>query len=87
MIPNFLGGAIALGYCVIALFFLKFWRRTRDPFFGAFSLAFLLLGIGRVVESALRNAEASTPAMYSFRLLAFLIIIYAILQKNMAAKK
>ncbi len=87
MIPTFFGGAIALGCAVIGLFFLKFWRRTRDPLFGAFALAFFLMGFGRCVESAMRNEQASTPAVYVFRLIAYSIIIFAILQKNMAAKK
>jgi hypothetical protein len=87
MIPNFLGGAIAMGCGVIGLCFLKFWRRTRDPFFGSFALAFFLMGFGRIVEAIMRNEQASTPAVYVFRLIAYGIIIFAIMQKNMAAKK
>jgi hypothetical protein len=86
-IPNFFGGAIVFGYWVIGLFFLKFWRRTRDPFFRAFAMAFVLLGAGRLVEAIMRTNETQTPTVYLFRLLAFLIIIFAILRKNMAAKK
>ena len=36
---NFLSGAVALGYLVCGLFFLRFWRRTRDSLFMAFALA------------------------------------------------
>lgn len=86
-VPNFLGGAIVFGYWIIALFFLKFWRRTRDAFFGYFALAFLVLGIGRIAEAYLRTHEAETPVVYTIRLLGFVIIIFAIIHKNLASKK
>jgi hypothetical protein len=87
VIPNFLGGAIVLGYALIGLFFLKFWKRTRDAFFGYFAFAFFVLGIGRVIEAIVRTQEADTPAVYLFRLLAFVIIVFAIMHKNLASKK
>lgn len=83
----FLGGGIVLGYCMIGLFFLRFWRRTRDAFFGYFAFAFFTLGVGRVIEAIVRTHQASTPAVYLFRLLAFMIIIFAIMHKNLASKK
>jgi hypothetical protein len=86
-LSNFIGGANIFGFCLIALFFLKFWRRTRDPFFSAFAVAFFVMGIGRVVEAISRNTHASTPTVYLFRLLAFAIIIYAIIQKNWHDRK
>jgi hypothetical protein len=87
MAANMFSGAIAFGFAVIGLIFLKFWRRTRDPLFGAFASAFFLMGIGRVVEAILRNVHESNPAVYLIRSLGFAIIIYAIVQKNLAAKK
>jgi hypothetical protein len=87
LIPNMFSGAIAFGFCLIGLFFVKFWRKTRDPVFGAFALAFFLMGGGRVVEAILRNANDSNPTVYLIRSLGFAIIIFAIIQKNWAAKK
>lgn len=86
-IPNFFGGAIVFGYALIGLFFLKFWKRTRDAFFGYFASAFFVLSIGRIIEAIVRTNETDTPVVYLFRLLAFLIIIFAIVYKNLAAKK
>lgn len=86
-LPSFLGGAIVFCYALISLFFLKFWRRTGDAFFGYFSFAFLMLGIGRVIEAIMRTNETTTPAVYAFRLLAFVIIIFAIMHKNLGSKK
>jgi hypothetical protein len=87
MLSSFIGGANTFGFLLIALFFAKFWKRTRDPFFGTFALAFLVLGIGRIVEAGSRMTHASTPAVYVLRLLAFSIIIFAIAQKNMGSTK
>jgi len=87
VIPNFLGGAIVFGYALIGLFFLKFWKRTRDAFFGYFAFAFFVLGIGRVIEAIVRTQEADAPAVYLIRLLAFVIIVFAIMHKNLASKK
>ena len=86
-LPTFLGGAIVFGYVLIGLFFLKFWRRTRDAFFGYFAFAFFTLAVGRVIEAITRTNETTTPYVYIFRLLAFLIIIFAIMHKNLASKK
>lgn len=87
ILSNFIGGANTFGFLLIALFFAKFWKRTRDPFFRAFALAFLILGIGRIVEAASRLTHASTPAVYVLRLVAFSLIIFAVAQKNMRSKK
>ena len=48
---DFLSGAITLGFLVAALFFLRFWRRTRDNLFLAFAAAFALLGLGQAVQA------------------------------------
>ena len=62
---NFLSGATAFGFFVCRLFFLRFWRRTRDQLFMAFALAFVLLGIGQAVLGARqypdRRARCALP--------------------------
>lgn len=82
---DFLSGAVSFGFLVCGLFFLRFWRRTRDELFIAFALAFALLG---VVQAALALADISTEErapIYLFRLLAFVIILFAIFRKNRAS--
>ena len=86
-LPNFLGGAIVFGYALIGVFFLKFWRRTRDSFFSYFATAFFMLALGRVIEAITRTNETTTPYVYAFRLIAFVIIIFAIMHKNLSSKK
>ena len=40
MLATFLAGAIVAGFALAGLFFLKFWKRTRDELFLAFTGAF-----------------------------------------------
>ena len=74
----FLSGVLCAGYLVAALFFVRFWRDTRDLLFGCFAAAFLLLGLQRVL---LVITEATAP-VYVVRLVAFVLILWAIVAKN-----
>ncbi|HYZ48227.1 MAG TPA: DUF5985 family protein [Sphingomonas sp.] len=78
----FLSGAITFGFFVAGLFFLRFWRRTGDGLFLAFAAAFALLGINQalLIFSGIPVEERSP--LYLLRLLAFLLIIGAIVRKN-----
>ena len=81
-----IAGLISMGSFVIALFFLRFWRSTRDRFFLYFALSFGIEGVHRIV-SALRFDDAEdTPLHYLVRLLAYGLIIWAILEKNLPAR-
>ena len=77
-------GAVACGYAVCALFFLRCWRRTRDELFIAFGLAFMLLGIGQAVLALANIPTEERGSLYLIRLLAFVIILFAIFRKNRA---
>ena len=45
----FLAGAASMGFAVAALFFLRFWRDTRDSLFLSFAIAFLLLALAQTI--------------------------------------
>lgn len=79
----FLGGAVTVGYLVAALFFLKFWRRTRDSLFAAFAAAFLLMAANQAVPVLFGIPDEALGGVYLLRLAAFLLIIMAILRKNL----
>jgi uncharacterized membrane protein len=79
---DFLSGAVALGFFVCGLFFFRFWKRTREQLFLAFSLAFALLGIGQTVIALAQIPTEEKGALYLIRLLAFLLILFAIYRKN-----
>jgi hypothetical protein len=81
---DFLAGATALGYTVAAVFFLRFWRTTRDRLFLAFSAAFMLLAVNQVLAAVLEYGDERTPFVYSLRVLGFLLILWAIVDKNLA---
>jgi hypothetical protein len=76
-------GATALGCLIAGLFFLKFWRRTRDGLFLAFALAFWLLGANAALPVLLNRPAYAHGEIYLLRLAAFLLIIGAIAAKNL----
>ena len=79
---DFLSGAAAFGFLACGLFFLRFWSRTRDQLFLAFSLSFALLGFGQTVVALAQIPNEEKCALYLIRLLAFLLILGAIFRKN-----
>jgi Family of unknown function (DUF5985) len=83
---DFLSGAVAFGSFVCALFFLRFWRRTRDELFLAFATAFVLLGTGQTVLALAKIATEERSSLYLFRLAAFAIILIAIARKNRSSR-
>ena len=84
---EFLSGAITMGFIVAAVFFLRFWRRTRDRFFFAFAVAFLLLALNQALAQWLGAADERVMYTYLLRVLGFVIILAAIIDKNMAPKQ
>jgi Family of unknown function (DUF5985) len=81
---DFLSGAVAFGFLVCGSFFLKFWRRTRDELFIAFAIAFALLGAVQGTLALANIPSEERAPIYLFRLLAFVIILFAIFRKNRA---
>jgi hypothetical protein len=83
---DFFAGMITMGYVVSAAFFLRFWRKTRDTLFAAFSLSFLLLAVSAALTSLLSLPLEERSWIYLIRLAAFVLLIFAILGKNVARK-
>jgi hypothetical protein len=76
-------GAICMGSLLIALFFLRFWRDSGDRFFLYFAASFFIEGLHRLY-SALHDAGGEdSPLHYLIRLLAYGLILWAILEKNL----
>ena len=78
---EFLSGAVFALCCVAGLFFLRFWRKTRDRLFAFFAASFWLMALQRVMMLGLLNNEYLVGA-YLVRLLAFVLILVAIVDKN-----
>jgi hypothetical protein len=83
---DFLSGAVAFGFFVCGLFFLRFWRRTRDPLLLSFAIAFALLGVGQSLASLANIPTEERAPIFLFRLVAFAVIIFAIARKNRASR-
>lgn len=82
----FLSGMITLGLLVSGLFFLRFWKRTRDSLFLAFAVAFVLLGVGQAVTALADSYLDDSSVTYLIRLAAFTLIIVAVWRKNNAPR-
>jgi uncharacterized membrane protein HdeD (DUF308 family) len=75
-------GVIATTSITAAIFFLRFWKRTRDSLFLAFAIAFLIEGVNRIAVLEVERPNEGSPWTYVVRLIAFLIILAGILNKN-----
>lgn len=86
MLEDFLGGAIAMGFAVAALFFLKFWHRTREKLFLAFSGSFLLLAVTQALLTLSGVPTEERSQLYLLRLMAFLLLLGAMWWQNRRGK-
>jgi hypothetical protein len=85
LLNEFLLGAIVVACGVAGLFFLRFWRRTRDRLFLIFAVAFWTLG-GNWLALAFINADEVRTWLYAVRLAAFVLILLGIWDKNRPAR-
>jgi len=81
---QFLSGAVTLGFVVIGVCFLRFWRRTRDPLFLTFALAFWLFALNQLLAFWLERPDRELRFEYVFRVLGYLLILAGIAGKNLA---
>jgi hypothetical protein len=79
---NFVSGLITMGYLIAGLFFLRFWARTRDLLFLAFAAAFWLLAANQGIVALIDIPREELSWVYLLRLAAFILIIAAIVLKN-----
>lgn len=82
MIEGFLLGVIVTGSATASAFFLRFWRKTRDPLFLAFALAFGIEAGNRLAFFWLDNPKEGAAGIYIVRLISYLVILFAIVNKN-----
>ena len=82
---DFLSGAVTFGFLVAGLFFLRFWKRTRDGLFVAFALAFWLLGLTQALLAFTDIPLEERSWLFLLRLAAFSLILISIWRKNRRA--
>lgn len=79
---SLVSGLIAAGYLTAGLFFLRFARQADDRLFTFFAIAFWLLAVQRIALTLFTPGDNATIALYGLRAFAFIIILYAIFDKN-----
>lgn len=83
LIDGLVAGALGAGFLIAGLFFLRFWGRTRDGLFLAFAGAFALMAVVQVLPVLLGVPQEERSWIYLIRLVAFVLIIVAVLAKNL----
>lgn len=84
---EYLSGALTLAHAIAALFFLRFWRKTGDRLFLAFTFAFVLFALNQALAHMLAIYRESTSFIYVLRVLGFVLILVAIVDKNVSPGK
>jgi hypothetical protein len=82
---DLISGGTVVAALVIALFFLRYWRQTRDRLFLMFAGGFLTFALSRVVLAFMAEDDEGRVFVYTLRLLAFALILVAIIDKNRTA--
>lgn len=80
-------GGVATAAIVASLFFFRFWRATGDRFFLFFAVSFLIESVSRVLIGIVGTAHEVAPEFYLMRLIAYGLILFAILDKNRARRR
>jgi hypothetical protein len=75
-------GALILASATVALFLLRFFRDTRDRFFAFFAGSFAILSIHWAILTFTSPRAEHRPLFFLLRLVAFVFLIVAILDKN-----
>lgn len=75
-------GGIATASFIAGLYFLRFWKASGDRFFLLFATAFWLEGAHRIVIYEWVGPDEASPLYYLPRLVAYVLIIIAIVDKN-----
>jgi hypothetical protein len=78
----FLWGALTLASSVAGLFFLHFWRTSRDRLFAFFAAAFWVLALNWLALGVTNSTFEHIHYVYGLRLVAFVLIIAGIVDKN-----
>jgi hypothetical protein len=82
MSADFVSGGTMVAALVIALFFARYWRQTRDPLFLMFAAGFGTFALSRLILAFMEEDDEGRILVYTLRLLAFALILGAIIHKN-----
>lgn len=83
ILAAYVDGLFTCAALVAALFFLRFWRDSRERLFGSFAAAFALMAVSSLLPVIWDSLNDERPAVYLPRLAAFGVIILGVLRKNL----
>ncbi len=83
----FLYGVLCMASALAGLFFLRYWALSRDRLFIYFALAFWVLSLHWLVIAIANVSNETRPFFYLPRLLSFMLILFAIIDKNRRAPR
>jgi hypothetical protein len=83
----FVSGLATAGYLVAGMFFLRFWIRSRDTLFLMFAAAFGLLALNPALVVLSGTPREEQSWIYLIRLAGYLLIIMAIVHKNLRGSR
>ena len=78
----FLWGALCMGSAMIGLYFLRYWKTTREPLFAWFAVAFVVMALNWLGLALIDPNSEVRHTLYLLRLAAFVLIIVGIIGKN-----
>lgn len=78
-----MSGALIFAYAVAGVHFLQFWRRTGDRLFAHFATAFWLFALNQLAVSVPVVTDETAGYVYLLRVIGYVIILIAIVDKNM----
>jgi uncharacterized membrane protein HdeD (DUF308 family) len=85
-VSTFLLGAMAMACAVAGLIFLRHYRTTRDRLFLWFALSFFMEAVNRTAFGLSAAPQEAEPFYYGVRLLSYLLILWAIFEKNLSRR-
>lgn len=84
---GFMLGAIAVSCFLVGVFFLRYWRSSRDRFFLFLAVSFWMEALSRVDMAISNSLHEASPVHYVVRLLSYGVILIAIWDKNRMSGK
>lgn len=83
---EFLQGGTFVASLAVALFFLRFWRLSREPLFAVLSGAFAVFALNRLLLTILES-EDRRLWVYLTRAVVFALIAAAVIAKNLDRRR
>jgi hypothetical protein len=82
LVNVFLAGMVTAGFLAAGLYFARFWSRSRDALFLAFTAAFWLLALNEALVALAPPPVSGLGWVYLLRVVAFMLIAAAVVYKN-----